>query len=105
VGFEPTIPGSERAKTTGSATVTGEIYIYVKLFALINDLLQDKRRINATSSLEETRLLFYIYALHSECIIRIAYVWCVDRHCGLVVTVPGYTSRGPGFDSRRYQIL
>jgi hypothetical protein len=25
--------------------------------------------------------------------------------CGLVVRVPGYRSRGPGFDSRRYQIL
>jgi hypothetical protein len=25
--------------------------------------------------------------------------------CGLVVKVPGYRSRGPGFDSRRYQIF
>jgi hypothetical protein len=29
----------------------------------------------------------------------------VDRLCGLVVRVPGYRSRGPGFDSRPYQIL
>jgi hypothetical protein len=28
-----------------------------------------------------------------------------DRHCGLVVRVPGYRSRGPRFDSRRYQIF
>jgi hypothetical protein len=25
--------------------------------------------------------------------------------CGLVVRVPGYRSRGPGFDSRRYHIF
>jgi hypothetical protein len=29
----------------------------------------------------------------------------VDRLCGLVVRVPGYRSRDPGFDSRRYQIF
>jgi hypothetical protein len=27
-----------------------------------------------------------------------------DRLCGLVGRVPSYRSRGPGFDSRRYQI-
>jgi hypothetical protein len=26
-----------------------------------------------------------------------------DRLCGLLVRVPGYRSRGPGFDSGRYQ--
>jgi hypothetical protein len=28
-----------------------------------------------------------------------------DRLCGLVVRVPGYRARGPGFDSRFYQIF
>jgi hypothetical protein len=28
-----------------------------------------------------------------------------DRLCGLVATVPGYRSRGSGFDPRRYQIF
>jgi hypothetical protein len=28
-----------------------------------------------------------------------------DRLCGLVVRVPGYRSRGPEFDSRRYKIF
>jgi hypothetical protein len=29
----------------------------------------------------------------------------IDRLCGLVVKVPGYRSRGPGFNFRRYQIF
>jgi hypothetical protein len=29
----------------------------------------------------------------------------LDRLCGLVVRIPGYRSRGHGFDSRRYQIF
>jgi hypothetical protein len=32
-------------------------------------------------------------------------VCCMDRLCGLVVRVSGYRSRGPGFDSRTYQIF
>jgi hypothetical protein len=28
-----------------------------------------------------------------------------DVLCGLVVRVPGYRYRGPGFDSQRYQIF
>jgi hypothetical protein len=28
-----------------------------------------------------------------------------DRLCGLVLTIPGYRYRGPGFDSRRCQIF
>jgi hypothetical protein len=29
----------------------------------------------------------------------------MDRLCGLVARVPGYRSRDPGFDSRRYKIF
>jgi hypothetical protein len=29
----------------------------------------------------------------------------VDRLCGLVGRAPGYRYRGPGFDSRHYQIF
>jgi hypothetical protein len=28
-----------------------------------------------------------------------------DRLCGLVVRVSGYRSKGPGFDSRAYQVF
>jgi hypothetical protein len=31
--------------------------------------------------------------------------WYEDRHCGLVIRVSGYRSRGPGFYSRRFQIF
>jgi hypothetical protein len=31
--------------------------------------------------------------------------WENDRLCGLVLRVPGYISRGPGFDFQRYQIF
>jgi hypothetical protein len=33
------------------------------------------------------------------------YRYILDRLSGLVVRVPGYRSRGPGFDSRRYKIF
>jgi hypothetical protein len=32
-------------------------------------------------------------------------IFVADRLCGLVVRVPGYSSRGPGFDSRLYEIF
>jgi hypothetical protein len=35
----------------------------------------------------------------------ISFVLGIDRLCGLVTRVPRYRSKGPGFDSRRYQIF
>jgi hypothetical protein len=35
----------------------------------------------------------------------VVYVQRRDRLCDLVVRVPGYRSRDPGFDSGRYQIF
>jgi len=42
--------------------------------------------------------------LSLDCV-KIIYIYKYDRLCGLVVRVSGYKYRGPGFDSRRYQIF
>jgi hypothetical protein len=44
-----------------------------------------------------------------SCEVRTEFIYVmykkVDHLCHLVVRVPGYRSRGPGFDSRRYKIF
>jgi hypothetical protein len=42
--------------------------------------------------------------LHAQLKFQFACVLC-DRLCGLVVRVPDWISRGPGFDSRHYQVF
>jgi hypothetical protein len=51
-----------------------------------------KLKIKYLRNYNEETIVFYVYD-------------ALDRLCGLVVRVPGYRSRGPGFDSRRYQII
>jgi hypothetical protein len=48
--------------------------------------------------------VLYIWG-EAEIIFVVCRLFCKDRFCGLVVSVLGYRSRGPGFDSRRYQIF
>jgi hypothetical protein len=47
---------------------------------------------------ELSRILIYFKDIHSQ-------IKKNDRLCGLTIRVPGYRSRGPEFDSRRYQIF
>jgi hypothetical protein len=44
----------------------------------------------------------YTYEWIYKIILLLVYL---DRLCGLVVRVPGYRFRRPGFDSRRYKIF
>jgi hypothetical protein len=45
--------------------------------------------------MKSTQYMFYYNFKHA--------VLTYDRPCGLVIRVPGYTSRDPGFDFWRYQ--
>jgi hypothetical protein len=63
-------------------------------------------------SLDVTALSYYFishqqpYQYGIVCVCMMQGLYCMsNRLCGLVVTVPGYRSRGPGFDSRRYYIF
>jgi hypothetical protein len=56
--------------------------------------------------LKKVVVAYYCLGILLEELIKIAEAFSqVDRFCGLVVRVPGYTYRVPGLDSQRYQIF
>jgi hypothetical protein len=70
------------------------------LSAMVSILLSIKKNQFSTAHYETNRSvcvrgMYYFKHLYRIC----------DRLCGLVVRVPGYRSRGPSFNSRRYQIF
>jgi hypothetical protein len=48
---------------------------------------------------------FQLFAMYNILSILFFLLLLMDRLCGPVIRVPGYRSRGEGFDSRRYQIF
>jgi hypothetical protein len=69
------------------------------------------RTIQTMSSLLPFVVLFWKHHASSSCIIiidalkRLPSLYIAHRLCGLEIRVSGYRSRGPGFDSRPYQIF
>jgi hypothetical protein len=71
------------------------------IFTFSSTLRGQKERSGTGSRKEEkgkaeNRSDFSVFSLH---------LFVTDRLCGLVVRVPGYRSKGPGFDSLRCQIF
>jgi hypothetical protein len=61
--------------------------------------------LSVPSSLLSFLLLLHFKAVTSRLFFCFSTCRGLDRLCGLVARVPGYRSRGPGFDSQRYQIF
>jgi hypothetical protein len=57
----------------------------------------------STIPLTPSTIVCISHPLHAACTFLIFTWWY--RLCGLVVRIPGYRSRGPAFDSWRYQIF
>jgi hypothetical protein len=61
-------------------------------------ILHSHRRGN----LRSYKSAFFAFCVHYDFLLDLLFY---DRLCGLVVRVPRCRTRGPGFDSRRYQIF
>jgi hypothetical protein len=54
------------------------------------------------------RAFYVVFIVCPVLYMYVCVLWFFERSvclCGLVVKIPGYRSRGPGFDSQRYQIF
>jgi hypothetical protein len=79
------------------------IYINLIKYYSIAEFRRDGSLYNTNYCVYYVLIIFYVFV--SKIMYRVILNTVGDRLCGLVVRVPGYRSRGPGFDSRRYQIF
>jgi hypothetical protein len=71
----------------------------------MQDCTVSARLSGLVTPVEYTCLAFAFFAMLHPSLYCTLLCIDTDRLCGLVVRVSGYRSRGPGFDSRRFQIF
>jgi hypothetical protein len=89
---------AERISFSGKALLNNLLLLLARLAERSNWLGASQPRLDIAT--EEAYLLFTIAFCNAE-----IHLLFFDRLCGLVVRVSGCRSKGPGFDSWRYQIF